>query len=138
MTERAVWMAGDRSDAWSANLMIVAAFAHLFSVIYVRAYRKPRELTWVSGVLLFFLAFGFGFTGYLLPWNELAFFATRVGTNMAGAVPLIGDQLVPFMRGGSDVSGATLTRFFGVHVAMLPALPRRCSGCTSPSCSTTA
>ena len=73
--------------AWSANLMIGAAFAHLFSVIYVHAYRPPRELTWVSGLLVFFITFAFGFSGYLLPWNELAFFATRVGTNMAGVVP---------------------------------------------------
>ena len=108
--------------AWSANLMIGAAFAHLFSVIYVHAYRPPRELTWVSGLLVFFITFAFGFSGYLLPWNELAFFATRVGTNMAGVVPGIGDSIVHFMRGGKDVSGATLTRFFGVHVAILPAI----------------
>ncbi len=108
--------------AWSANLMIGAAFAHLFSVIYVHAYQRPRELTWVSGLLLFFITFAFGFSGYLLPWNELAFFATRVGTNMAGVVPGIGDHLVYFMRGGKEVSGATLTRFFGVHVAILPAM----------------
>jgi cytochrome b6 len=108
--------------AWSANLMIGAAFAHLFSVIYLHAYRKPREVTWLSGVLVFFIVFAFGFSGYLLPWNELAFFATRVGTNMPAVLPGIGDHLVYFMRGGRDVTGATLTRFFGVHVAILPAL----------------
>lgn len=108
--------------AWSANLMIGAAFAHLFSVIYVHAYRRPREVTWLSGVLLFFILFAFGFSGYLLPWNELAFFATRVGTNMPAVVPAIGAHLVYFMRGGKDVTGATLTRFFGVHIAILPAL----------------
>jgi cytochrome b6 len=108
--------------AWSSNLMIGAAFAHLFSVIYVHAYRRPREVTWLSGVLVFFITFGFGFSGYLLPWNELAFFATRVGTNMPAVLPGIGDHLVFFMRGGKDVTGATLTRFFGVHVAILPAI----------------
>jgi cytochrome b6 len=108
--------------AWSANLMIGAAFAHLFSVIYVHAYRRPREVTWLSGVLIFFITFAFGFSGYLLPWNELAFFATRVGTNMPTVVPGIGEHLVYFMRGGKDVTGATLTRFFGVHVAILPAI----------------
>jgi cytochrome b6 len=108
--------------AWSANLMVAAAFAHLFSVVFCHAYRRPREVTWLSGVLVFFITFAFGFSGYLLPWNELAFFATRVGTDMARAVPGIGDALVDFMRGGKDVSGATLTRFFGVHVAILPAL----------------
>lgn len=108
--------------AWSANLMIGAAFAHLFTVIYVHAYRRPREITWLSGLLIFFITFGFGFSGYLLPWNELAFFATRVGTNMPAVVPGIGEYLVYFMRGGKEVTGATLTRFFGVHVAILPAL----------------
>jgi cytochrome b6 len=76
----------------------------------------------VSGVLLLFIAMAFGFTGYLLPWNELAFFATRVGTDIAGAVPVIGDATVRFLRGGPDVTGATLTRFYGVHVAVLPAI----------------
>jgi len=108
--------------SWSANLMVAAVVVHLASVLYLKAYRRPRELTWVSGVLLFFLTLGFGFTGYLLPWNELAFFATRVGTDIAGAVPLVGEGVVRFLRGGPDVSGATLTRFFGVHVAVLPAL----------------
>jgi len=107
--------------AWSANLMIGAAFAHLFSVIYVHAYRRPRELTWLSGVLIFFLAFAFGFSGYLLPWNELAFFATKVGTGIAGAVPVIGPGLMRFLRGGEDVTGATLSRFYALHVAILPA-----------------
>lgn len=108
--------------SWSANLMVGAAFVHLFSVLFLKAYRKPREITWISGVLLLFIALAFGFTGYLLPWNELAFFATRVGTDIAGAVPLVGEQIVRFMRGGPDVSGATLTRFYGVHVAVLPAI----------------
>jgi cytochrome b6 len=108
--------------AWSANLMVAAAFAHLFSVVFLHAYRRPRELTWLAGILFFFLIFAFGFSGYLLPWNELAFFATRVGTSTASVVPWIGPQLVRFMRGGNDVTGATLTRFFGVHVAILPAI----------------
>jgi cytochrome b6 len=106
--------------AWSANLMVAAAFAHFFSVLFLGAYRRPRELTWLSGVLLLGLTLAFGFTGYLLPWNELAFFATRVGTDMAATLPVIGGFVVRFMRGGPDVSGATLTRLFGVHVAILP------------------
>jgi cytochrome b6 len=108
--------------AWSANLLVAAAFVHLFSVLFLKAYRKPRELTWISGVLLLFLVMGFGFTGYLLPWNELAFFATRVGTDIAGAVPIVGEATVRFLRGGPEVTGATLTRFYGVHVAVLPAI----------------
>jgi cytochrome b6 len=108
--------------SWSANLMVGAAFIHLFSVLFLKAYRRPRELTWISGVLLLFLIMGFGFTGYLLPWNELAFFATRVGTDIPGALPLLGEATVNFLRGGPDVTGATLTRFYGVHVAVLPAI----------------
>ena len=108
--------------AWSANLLILMAFVHLFSTFFLRAYRKPRELTWVSGVLLLFIMLAFGFSGYLLPGNELAFFATKVGTGSAGAVPVVGDFIVRFLRGGDDVTGATLTRFYGIHVAILPAI----------------
>ena len=108
--------------SWSANLMILTAFAHMFSVLFLRAYRKPRELTWISGVVLLFLAMGFGFTGYLLPWNTLAFFASKVGTQVAGQVPVIGHFIVVFLRGGDEVTGATLSRFFGFHVAVLPAI----------------
>lgn len=108
--------------AWAANLMIFTAFLHMCSAFFLKAYRKPRELTWVTGCLLFFLLLAFGFSGYLLPWNELAFFATKVGTEMAAAVPLIGDWLLRFLRGGEEVTGATLVRFFGFHVAVLPLL----------------
>jgi len=107
--------------AWAANLLIFTLFLHLFSVLLVKAYRKPREITWMSGVILLALAMGFGFTGYLLPWNELAYFATRVGTEIVGSVPLIGEPLLRLLRGGDDVSGATLTRFYAIHVAVLPA-----------------
>ena len=108
--------------SWSANLLIATLFIHMFSIFFMRAYRSPRELTWVSGMLLLFIALGFGFSGYLLPWNKLAFFATKVGTEIAGVVPFIGRPVMRFLRGGSDVTGATLTRFFGFHVAVLPAL----------------
>ena len=100
--------------SWSANLLILMAFVHLFSTFFLRAYRKPRELTWITGVLLLFVMMGFGFSGYLLPWNELAFFATKVGTGIAGAVPVVGQFMVRFLRGGDDVTGATLTRFYGI------------------------
>ena len=108
--------------SWSANLLIGLAFAHFFSVFFLKSYRKPRELTWVSGILLLFLMLGFGFSGYLLPWNELAFFATKVGTGIAGAVPLVGRFALRLLRGGDDVTGATLSRFYGLHVAVLPAI----------------
>jgi cytochrome b6 len=102
--------------------MIFTAFVHMFSVYFLKAYRKPRELTWITGILLLFLAMGFGFSGYLLPWNTLAFFATKVGTEMAGSVPFVGKWMLTFLRGGEEVTGATLTRFFGFHVAVLPGL----------------
>lgn len=106
--------------SWAANLMVAAVFVHLFSVLALKAYRKPRELTWVTGVLLFFLTLGFGFSGYLLPWNTLSYFATKVGTELIKTVPVVGRDLLIFLRGGEDVTGATLTRFFGLHVAVLP------------------
>lgn len=108
--------------SWSGNLMIFTAFAHMFSTLFLKAYRKPRELTWVSGVILLVLVMGFGFSGYLLPWNTLAFFATKVGTDIAGQIPVMGRPMMIFLRGGEEVTGATLTRFFGFHVAVLPGL----------------
>jgi len=108
--------------SWSANLLIGLAFAHFFSVFFLKSYRKPRELTWLTGILLLFLMLGFGFSGYLLPWNELSFFATKVGTGIAGAVPLVGRFTLRLLRGGDDVTGATLSRFYGLHVAVLPAI----------------
>jgi cytochrome b6 len=107
--------------SWSANLMILTLFIHLFSVYFMSAYRNPREITWVSGFLLLVICICFGFSGYLLPWNKLAFFATKVGTEIAGVLPLVGKFMVRFLRGGDEVTGATLTRFFGFHVAVLPA-----------------
>ncbi len=108
--------------SWAANLMVLSAFIHMFSVFFTRAYRKPRELTWITGMILLLLAMAFGFSGYLLPWNELAFFATKVGTDIVGAVPVIGDFLLRLLRGGVDVTGATLSRFFGFHVALFPGI----------------
>ena len=108
--------------SWSANLLIGLAFAHFFSVFFLKSYRKPRELTWLSGILLLFLMLGFGFSGYLLPWDELAYFATKVGTGIAGAVPVVGHFTLRLLRGGDDVTGATLSRFYGLHVAILPAV----------------
>ncbi|MFH0794438.1 MAG: cytochrome bc complex cytochrome b subunit [bacterium] len=104
---------------WSANLMILSAMIHLFSVFFMRAYRKPREMTWFSGFLLLGLALTFGFSGYLLPWNQLAFFATKVGTDIMGSLPWVGSFFLKLLRGGEDVTEATLRRFFGLHVAIL-------------------
>ncbi len=108
--------------SWSANLLIFVLFVHMFSVFFLKAYRRPREITWFTGTLLLFLMLGFGFSGYLLPWNKLAFFATQVGTDVAGALPVVGEFAKRFLRGGEQVTGGTLTRFYGIHVAVLPAL----------------
>jgi cytochrome b6 len=107
--------------AWSANLMVFSAAVHLVSVYFLKAYRPPRELTWVTGCLLLFLSLAFGFSGYLLPWNKLSFFATEVGTEIAGRVPVVGEWMLRFLRGGDRVTGGTLSRFYGWHVAILPA-----------------
>jgi cytochrome b6 len=108
--------------SWSANLMIVTAFIHMFSVVFLHAYRRPREITWLSGIALLGLVLAFGFSGYLLPWNSVSYFATKVGTDMAAAVPVVGHYITRFLRGGEDVGGGTLTRFFGFHVAVLPGI----------------
>ncbi len=106
--------------SWSANLMVLILFIHMFSTFFTRAFQKPRELTWVTGFSALALAMGFGFSGYLLPWNELAFFATKVGTDIVGVIPIIGEPIKIILRGGEEVTGATLTRFYGIHVAVLP------------------
>lgn len=106
--------------SWSANLMIGVIFLHVLTAYIMRAYRRPREFTWVTGMLLFFLSLGFGFSGYLLPWNQLAFFATRVGTALVGTIPWIGGDLLLLARGGENVTGDTLARFYALHVAIFP------------------
>jgi quinol-cytochrome oxidoreductase complex cytochrome b subunit len=108
--------------SWAANLMILSVFIHMFSVFFFKAFRKPRELTWITGFILLALALASGFTGYLLPWNTLSFFATKVGTEIAAVLPFLGEPMLKFLRAGPDVSTATLTRFFGFHIAIFPAL----------------
>lgn len=108
--------------AWAASLMVAAVLVHLFSMYFLKAYRAPREVTWMSGCVLLVLTLGFGISGYLLPWNELALYTTKIGTDIIENTPIIGQPLVVFFRGGHEISGATLTRFFGVHVGVLPLL----------------
>jgi cytochrome b6 len=105
---------------WSAHLMVLSLTLHMFSAMLLKSYRKPRELTWLTGFALFGITLGFGFSGYLLPWNELAFFATAVGTDSVKDVPVIGEWLLQVMRGGPDVTINTLYRFFALHVVILP------------------
>ena len=107
---------------WAANLMILFVALHLVRVFVQAAYKYPRELTWVVGCLLLMVTLGFGFTGYLLPWDQRAYWATVVGTEIAGGIPLVGDTILLMLRGGTDVTGDTMSRFFGIHVLVLPLL----------------
>ena len=105
---------------WSADIFIGVLAAHMFTAYLMKAYRRPRELTWLTGVAALGVALAFGFSGYLLPWDDIAFFATSVGTQVAGVFPLVGSALLQLLRGGEDVTGATLARFFALHVVVLP------------------
>jgi quinol-cytochrome oxidoreductase complex cytochrome b subunit len=105
---------------WGASAMVVLVFLHMLRVIFYGSYKFPREITWLTGVILLIVVIGFGFTGYLLPWDQKAFWATTVGTRIAGTPPLIGDWILRVLRGGEELSAITLARFFGVHVWVLP------------------
>ncbi|HEX9375491.1 MAG TPA: cytochrome b N-terminal domain-containing protein [Actinomycetota bacterium] len=107
---------------WAAHLMVLVVFLHLIRVFYAGAYRRPRQFNWVIGVGLLLCTLALSFTGYLLPWDQLAFWAVTVGTNVAGYTPLLGDQVRHLFLGGQDVTGATLLRFYVLHVYMVPAL----------------
>ena len=106
---------------WSAHLMVLAVAFHMARVFYRGAYKSPREFNWVIGVVLLVLTLLLSFTGYLLPWDQLAYWAVTVGTAMAAYVPLIGEQIQQILLGGSVVGSATLIRFYVLHVAVLPA-----------------
>jgi quinol-cytochrome oxidoreductase complex cytochrome b subunit len=106
--------------AWGANLMIITILIHMGRVYFHGAFKNPRELNWMVGVVLLALTMGFGFTGYLLPWDQKSFWGTTIGTEVAGGVPLIGNYLLVLLRGSQNVTGDTLTRFYAVHVLILP------------------
>lgn len=107
---------------WGASVVIVMLFLHTLRVFFQGAYKKPREINWMVGVLMFFIILGLGFTGYLLPWDNKAYFATQVGLDIAEQVPFIGEQLKVLLAGDATVIGAeTLSRFFAIHVFFLPA-----------------
>jgi ubiquinol-cytochrome c reductase cytochrome b subunit len=106
--------------AVGSNMMVLALLLHMLSVLWMGSYKRPRELNWLSGFVLFNLATAACLTGYLLPWSQLSFWATTVATNSVGAIPVIGPQLVEFLRGGTLVGAPTLGRFFALHVAVIP------------------
>lgn len=105
---------------WGAQLAIFVLFVHLFSTLLLKSYRKPRELVWVSGFVLLGISILFGLSGYFLLWDERAFAAVRVATGGAGNLPFVGELVKAFLRGGIDVTGETLTRFYAFHVSILP------------------
>jgi len=108
------------SHTVGSNLLMVVLILHLLSVLFMGSYKRPRELNWVTGFTLFALIQASSLTGYLLPWIQLSFWATTVATNSAGTIPVIGPQLVEFLRGGALVGPPTLGRFFALHVAVIP------------------
>jgi len=105
---------------WGASAMVVTIGLHMFQVYLYGAYKPPREPMWIAGVVLFLLVLMFAFTGYLLPWDQKAYWATQVGTNMIGTVPLIGTTLMRIARGGAELGALTLSRFFSMHALIFP------------------
>ena len=105
---------------WGASAMVIVVFLHLLRVVAYASYRPPREMTWVTGVLMFLIVLGFGFTGYLLPWDQKAYWATVVGVKIAGTAPVIGEFVGKILRGGEEVGAVTLTRFYALHTIWLP------------------
>ncbi len=108
--------------SWSASLLVLSAALHMFSVFFLRAYRRPRELQWMSGLMMFLIILGFGFTGFILPWNEHSYFGTLIGLAETEKFPLIGSLLSDFLKGGKHIGSATITRMFAVHTGVLPLL----------------
>ncbi|MCE8427647.1 MAG: cytochrome b N-terminal domain-containing protein [Candidatus Methanoperedens sp.] len=105
---------------WAANAMIAAVMLHMMRIYFMGAYKKPRELNWVVGVSLLLITTTFGFSGYLLPWDQLSFWATKIGTGIAGSIPIIGGYISLILVGGNDIGAETITRFFTIHVMILP------------------
>jgi len=106
---------------WGASALVVLSVLHMLRVIFYGSYKFPREVTWFSGVGLLILVLGFGFTGYLLPWDQKAYWATTVGTRIAEVTPIVGHWILLVLRGGEELTAVTLARFYGMHVWALPA-----------------
>jgi quinol-cytochrome oxidoreductase complex cytochrome b subunit len=107
---------------WGASFMVVFAVLHMLRVYFMGSYKYPREATWMAGVGLLLLVLGFSFTGYLLPWDQKAYWATVVGTTIAGTTPVVGSMVADVLRGSDGMGAPTLTRFYALHVLLLPAL----------------
>jgi quinol-cytochrome oxidoreductase complex cytochrome b subunit len=105
---------------WGATLLVITVFLHMLRTFFAGAYKYPRELTWLTGVVLLLTVLVMGFSGYLLPWNQKAYWATSVGTSIFGAVPVVGPLLLRIARGGQEIGAVTLARFYGLHVWWVP------------------
>lgn len=108
--------------SWASSAMVVLVGLHTLRVFFMAAYKYPRELTWLVGVLLFILVMGAAFTGYLLPWDQRAYWATNVGIGIAGQAPLVGPLIQKILIGGTEIGALTLTRFFTFHIGVIPTL----------------
>lgn len=107
---------------YGASAMVILVALHMVRTYFFSAYKKPREINWLSGVALLFITLSFGFTGYLLPWDQKGYWATKVGTEIVGSTPLVGESLLRLIRGGEHLGQLTLTRFYAVHIILLPTL----------------
>ncbi|MDO8520094.1 MAG: cytochrome b N-terminal domain-containing protein [Deltaproteobacteria bacterium] len=107
---------------WGATFMVIAVMLHMIRVFFMGSYKYPRETSWVVGVFIFLVVIGFGFTGYLLPWDQKGYWATVVGANIAGSAPVVGKGMATLLSGGEGLGAVTLTRFYAIHVLVLPAL----------------
>ncbi len=105
---------------WSAHLMVLMVILHMSRVFYTGGYKPPREFNWIIGVMLLLLTLGASFTGYLLPWDQLAFWAITVGTNIASYAPVAGSTVRELLLGGTEVGQNALIRFYTLHIALLP------------------
>jgi menaquinol-cytochrome c reductase cytochrome b subunit len=105
---------------WGASVFIILMFLHMGRVFLFGAYKYPRELNWIIGVLILLMGMLEGFTGYLLPWDQTAYWATVVGINLNGTAPFLGPWLAQFLRGGQEIGGETLTRFYSLHMLIIP------------------
>ena len=107
---------------WGASVFIILMFFHMARVFLFGAYKYPRELNWIIGVTLLAVGMLEGFTGYLLPWDQTAYWATVVGINLNGTAPFLGPFLADFLRGGSEIGGETISRFYSMHMLLIPGL----------------
>lgn len=105
---------------WSASMMVLMMILHVFRVYLTGGFKRPRELTWVTGVILAVITVSFGVTGYSLPWDQVGYWAVNIVSGVPAAIPVVGDQIVELMRGGVSVGQATLTRFYSLHTFVLP------------------